>query len=384
MSATTYITISVYMNTGWVTLTDQILQCSIDQPFDRVNDKFLSGTSTFVFTDANGTWNPDNTSSPYYGYIVPMVPCKITGTHAGITYGLYYGYIDSWKYRPANGVQLASMTVHTVDGLARLAAATVTTLASNTGVVTSGYRIQGVYDTLINLGWTPPTYTQVGSTYVQADDGTLRTALDVINQAAESEFGTFFQGNDGTLNFYSRAYQWQQAAKTPYYFYDNGSSITYQDTAFAFDTNFLYNDVVVQGYYYRNYSSISTYGQRTLNFGPTICYWLSDVDGLGYTLAIGRSVPILRTQYITLDITPGQESSRIAAGLAIYFYDPLVVTRTVPGGSNIVKNLVCCSLNYTFTPGKWTVKIGTFEPDLAGFVLDSTTMGKLDTNQLVY
>jgi hypothetical protein len=77
-------------------------------------------------------------------------------------------------------------------------------------------------------------------------------------------------------------------------------------------------------------------------------------------------------------------SDRIEAGLNIYFYNPLVVTRTVPGGSTISKNLVCCSLKYSFTPQKWSVTIGTFEPDLAGFVLDSTTMGILDTNQLVY
>ena len=381
---TTTLAISLYMNTGWVNLTSQILNCTVDQPFDRVNDKFLTGTSAFVFNDENGDWSPENSASPYYGYIVPMVPVKITAAHAGTTYSIYYGYVDSWKYRPANGADVATMTVHTVDGLARLAQATVTTLVSYSTACSTGYRIQGVYDTLATLGWTPSTYTEIGQTVVQADAGTLRTALDVITQAAESEFGAYYQDNDGVLRFYDRQTQWQKAAETPYYFYDNGNSITYQDTAFSYDTNFLYNDVVVQGYYYRNYSSITQYGQRTLNYASTNCYYYYDVEGLGYTLSIGRSIPILRTQYITLDITPGQPSARIEAGLAMYFYDPLQVTRTVPGGSTITKNLVCCSLTYTFTPGKWTVKIGTFEPDLAGFVLDSPTMGILDTNQLVY
>ena len=380
----TNLTISVYMNTGWVNLTTQILNCNIDQPFDRVNDVFLSGTSNFVFTDQTGVWSPDNTSSPYYGYIVPMVPVKIIGTHLGVDYSLYYGYVDSWKYRPANGTQLATMTVKAVDALARLAAATLTTLATYSGVVTSGYRIQGVYDTLAAAGWTPNSYTQIGNTYVQADAGTYRTALSVIQQAADSELGNFYQDNNGVLRFFNRYDQWQKAGNTPYYFYDDGSSITYQDAAFKFDTDFLYNYIVIQGYYFTNASSITSYGQRTLSRNSTICYYLDDINGMGYTFAIGRSVPILRTDYITLDITPGQPSARIQAGLNIYFYDPLQVTRTVPGGSTITKNLVCCSLNYTFTPNKWTVKIGTFEPDLAGLVLDSATMGKLDTNQLVY
>lgn len=380
----TSITVSLYMNTGWVDLTTQVVSCNIDQPFDRVNDLFLAGSSTFVFTDENGDWSPENPSSPYYGYIVPMVPVYIKATHLGVVYPLYYGFVDSWKYRPANGADLASMTVRALDSLARLAQATVTTLTTYSGVVTTGYRIQGVYDTLATLGWSPTSYTEIGQTYMQADPGTYRTALDVINGAVSTELGIYYQDNLGTLRFFDRATQWEKAAGTPYYFYDNGSSISYQDTAFKYDTDFLYNDVVVQGYYFRNYSSIAGYGQRTLSKNTVSCYYYYDVEGMGYTFATGRSIPILRTDYLTLDITPGQPSARIIAGLNIYFYDPLVVTRTVPGGSTISINLVCCSLNYNFTPGKWTVKIGTFEPDLAGFVLDSTTMGILDTNQLVY
>ena len=380
----TSITVSVYMNTGWVDLTTQVLNCTIDQPFDRVNDIFLAGTTNFVFTDENGTWNPDNDSSPYYGYIVPMVPIKITGTHAAVDYPLYYGYVDSWKYRPANGADVSMMTVRGIDGIGKLAQATLTTLTTYSGVVTTGYRIQGVYDTLAAAGWSPPSYTEVGQTYMGADAGTYRTALDVINQAVETELGIFYQDNLGVLTFYDRQSQWQLAATTPYYFYDDGDPITYQDTAFKYDTDFLYNDIIVQGVEVYNPSSVVAFGKRTLSRNNTNFYLYDDVYNQALTLAVGRSIPILRTDYITLDITPGQPSDRIQAGLNIYFYNPLVVTRTVPGGSTISKNLVCCSLKYSFTPQKWSVIIGTFEPDLAGFVLDSATMGILDTNQLVY
>jgi hypothetical protein len=380
----TSITVSVYMNTGWVDLTTQVLNCTIDQPFDRVNDIFLAGTTNFVFTDENGDWNPDNSSSPYYGYIVPMVPIKIVGNHASVDYPLYYGYVDSWKYRPANGADVSMMTVRGIDGIGKLAQATLTTLTTYSGVVTTGYRIQGVYDTLAAAGWSPSSYTEVGQTYMGADAGTYRTALDVINQAVETELGIFYQDNLGVLTFYDRQSQWQLAATTPYYFYDDGDPITYQDTAFKYDTDFLYNDIIVQGVEVYNPSSVVAFGKRTLSRNNTNFYLYDDVYNQALTLAVGRSVPILRTDYITLDITPGQPSDRIQAGLNIYFYNPLVVTRTVPGGSTISKNLVCCSLKYSFTPQKWSVTIGTFEPDLAGFVLDSTTMGILDTNQLVY
>jgi hypothetical protein len=380
----TTLTVSVYMNTGWVNLTSQVLNCTIDQPFDRVNDVFLAGTTNFVFTDENGDWNPDNSGSPYYGYIVPMVPIKIVSNHASVDYPLYYGYVDSWKYRPANGADVAMMTVRGIDGIGRLAQATLTTLTSYSAINLTGFRIQGVYDTMTAAGWTPSSYTEIGQTYMGADAGTYRTALDVINQAVETELGIYYQDNLGVLTFYDRSSQWQLAAITPYYFYDNGNPITYQDTAFKYDTDFLYNDVIVQGVEVYNPSSVVAYGKRTLSRNNVFCQNYDDAYNQALTLAVGRSVPILRTDYITLDITPGQPSDRIEAGLNIYFYNPLVVTRTVPGGSTISKNLVCCSLKYSFTPQKWSVTIGTFEPDLAGFVLDSTTMGILNTNQLVY
>ena len=380
----TTFTVSVYMNTGWVNLTSQVLNCTIDQSFDRVNDIFLAGTTNFVFTDENGDWNPDNSGSPYYGYIVPMVAIKIVSNHASVDYPLYYGYVESWKYRPANGADVAMMTVQGIDGIGRLAQATLTTLTNYSVSCTTGFRIQGVYDTMTTAGWTPSSYTEIGQTFMGADAGTYRTALDVINQAVETELGIYYQDNLGVLQFYDRSSQWQLAATTPYYFYDNGNPITYQDTAFKYDTDFLYNDVIVQGVEVYNPSSVVAFGKRTLSRNSTNFYYYDDAYNQALTLAVGRSVPILRTDYITLDITPGQPSDRIQAGLNIYFYNPLVVTRTVPGGSTISKNLVCCSLKYSFTPQKWSVTIGTFEPDLAGFVLNSTTMGILDTNQLVY
>jgi hypothetical protein len=380
----TTLTVSVYMNTGWVNLTSQVLNCNIDQPFDRVNDVFLAGTTNFVFTDENGDWNPDNSGSPYYGYIVPMVQIKIVATHASVDYPLYYGYVDSWKYRPANGGDIAMMTVRGIDGIGRLAQATLSTLDSYSGINLTGFRIQGVYDTLATDGWTPASYTEIGQTYMGPDPGTYRTALDVINQAVETELGIYYQNNLGILTFYNRATQWEKAAGVPYYFYDNGNPITYQDTAFKYDTDFLYTNVIVQGIEVYAPSSLAFYGKRTLSRNNVICQNYDDALNQAMVLAIGRAYPLLRTDYITLDITPGQPSTRIVAGLDLYFYDPLVVTRTVPGGSTISKNLVCCSLKYSFTPQKWSVTIGTFEPDLAGFVLDSTTMGILDTNQLVY
>ena len=380
----TTLTVSVYMNTGWVDITSQILNCTIDQPFDRVNDVFLAGTTNFVFTDQDGDWNPENSGSPYYGYIVPMVPIKIVSNHASIDYPLYYGYVESWKYRPANGADVAMMTVRGIDGIGRLAQATISTLASNSGIVFTGQRLVGIFDTLTAIGWSPPYSVEVGTIYMQTDPGTYRTALDAVNVCVATELGLFYQDNLGVLQFYDRATQWQLAATTPYYFYDDGTPITYQDTAFKYDTDFLYNYVIVQGVGYLNPSSIAAYGQRTLTRNIVTAQNYDDRADQAFALTVGRSVPILRTDYITLDITPGQPSDRIEAGLNIYFYNPLVVTRTVPGGSTITKNLVCCSLKYSFTPQKWSVTIGTFEPDLAGFVLDSATMGILDTNQLVY
>jgi hypothetical protein len=392
--------VEIYLNSAWVDVSSLTIQTHIDRPFDRVNDVFLTGSCSFTFQDTTGNWNPQNASGTYSAYELPMVPVRITATHSAVSYPLFHGYVKSWSYQPANGAQVAQMQVTALDALAVLAQATVTTLVSDTGETLAGNRVLGALNTLFNSvasGGVGSFYINnlvyYGNTTVQADPGTLRTVLAIIQNMENSELGAFYSTADGTLLFLSRDQIYQRSAGTLTNFYDNGTDITYQDVAFKYDTDFIYNWINVQppGYGINpaySPASISSYGQRALNRTQVSNTYFSDIVNQELTLLYGRYNPILRTQYISLDISPGQSATRILAGLSLDFYSPISVNRTAPGGSTITTNLIVCAITFDITPAKWTVKFGTIEPDLYGFVLDVTHAkpggGILDTNQLTY
>ena len=374
-------------------ISSLVINAYIDQPFDRVNDIFLTGSGSLTFADYNGDWNPQNTSSPYTGLLVPMVSITLTADYASTNYTMFKGFIKSWTYKPANGSEVAAMTVTFVDGLGILSEVYLTTLGYYSGAgYTTGYRVLGI---LIDSGWDTATQSTIyaGNTIVDADPGTRRTALQAIQTMENSELGAAYCDSAGKFTFLSREVIATLSARTPFLFNDDGTNISYQDVAFKYDTDFIYNLVNVYfsggtSYYtVGDSTSQAAYFERALYRQDNLITYGYDALDQAYTLSAGRSQPILRISSITLDITQGQPSNRIAAGLYMDRYQPIQVTRSVPGTSSITKDLICCGLTYTITPTKWTVKIQTMEPEIATFVLDGTyplAGGILDTNQLSY
>jgi len=374
-------------------ISSLVINAYIDQPFDRVNDIFLAGTGSVTFADYNGDWNPQNTSSPYYGLLVPMVPITLTADYASVNYSMFKGFIKSWTYKPANGVEVASMTVTFIDGLGILNEVYVESLTYYAAAGwTTGYRIYGI---LIESGW--DWYNQavinLGATPVLADPGTRRTALQAIQTMENSELGAAYCDSMGNFVFLDRNAIAILSARTPFLFNDDGTNISYQDVAFKYDTDFIYN--YIQVYYYDpitwvavgDSASQAQYFERALYRQDNLIQYYYDAVSQAFVLSAGRSQPILRISSITLDISDGQPANRIAAGLYMDRYQPIQVTRNVPGTSSITKDLICCGLTYTITPTKWTVKVQTMEPEIASFVLDGTyplAGGILDTNQLSY
>ena len=94
-----------------VDVSDVVMQASIRRNYARVTDTWSPGSATLRIADTTGAWNPDNVSSPYYGKIKPMRKLTLSGQYAGTVYGLFRGYIQAWKYTPANSADVASMEI---------------------------------------------------------------------------------------------------------------------------------------------------------------------------------------------------------------------------------------------------------------------------------
>jgi hypothetical protein len=376
-----------------VDISALVLNTYIDQPYDRVNDLFLTGTASVTFADYTGDWNPQSITSPYAGLLVPLVPFTITADYASVNYSMFKGYVNSWTYRPANGIEAASVTVNLMDGLSILNNINITTLTYYGGdSIRTGYRIYGI---LLETGWDmTQTIINYGSTLYgcQADPGTSRTALNAIKTIENTEVGAFYADSNGYLVNLDRVAIATLSSATPYLFNDDGTNISYQDVSYVYDTDFISNtiQIVPPGFSpttYQDPDSVNKYFERWLYRNDLLNNNGVDVANQALYFLAGRKDPILRMKSVTLDITEGQPSNRIIAGLVMDRYITLQVTRNAPGTTSLTKDLICCGLTYTITPDKWMVKIQTMEPEIATFVLDGTyplAGGILDTNQLSY
>jgi hypothetical protein len=381
-------TTGVFIELG--TLTSKT---NINQPFDRNNDSFLAGTATFTFKDTTGAYNPNNASSTYGQYMVPGKTVKIRATYGGTTYDLFYGWSQSFTYRPAFGDDVAAMTVTVLDYLGILAQINMSTcLYYATDGTTTGYRIYGIW--LTSVYWGGPTPAQsiyIGGSYVQADPGTTRTVLQAMQTIDNTENGALFFSKNGTLTWYSRDQIYRRSSNAPVSFTDQGAGITYQDVSYKYDTDFIANyatvgapGLIASTVY--DPTSIGKYFKRDINRTDVLMNNVSDQTNLALMLVYGRTNPILRIYNFKLN-ADGSDATRTAAALALDFYKPIRVTRHDPANVAITKDLLAVGFTWDITPTKFDVTVTTAEPDLYGFVLDGTyplAGGILGTNQLTY
>jgi hypothetical protein len=102
-------------------------------------------------------------------------------------------------------------------------------------------------------------------------------------------------------------------------------------------------------------------------------------------LLAARKDAILRIDSLTLNIFDEVATNRISAALDSEIYDLINVTKSVPGGSTVTRELFVQGINHDITPRSWVTTLLTSEPIIQAFILDSTTdQGRLDSGILSY
>ena len=117
-----------------VDVSDIALQVSIRRGRNRILNKFEAGTATVILADDNGDFSAENTSSPYYGKLLPLRKIRIYADYddGGGTdrYYLYSGYITAYNSTYGVGVEDTSkITLQCVDGFRLLNSILIDTVA---------------------------------------------------------------------------------------------------------------------------------------------------------------------------------------------------------------------------------------------------------------
>jgi hypothetical protein len=70
--------------------------------------------------------------------------------------------------------------------------------------------------------------------------------------------------------------------------------------------------------------------------------------------------------------------------LRLDLFTTVNITKAMPGGSSITKEVFVQGVTHDVTPLTWNTTVFTAEPIIQAFILDSSTQGILDTNALSY
>ena len=377
-----------------VDVSDIALQVSIRRGRNRILNKFEAGTATVILADDNGDWSAENTSSPYYGKLLPLRKIRIYADYddgGGMDrYYLYSGYITAYNSTYGVGVEDTSkITLQCVDGFRLLNSILIDTVAGAGSPQLSGARVE----TLLDVVSFPASQRVIdpGNSTMQADPGTSnRDLLSAIQLVESSEFGGFFLDAEGNATFLSRDTISKKADETPTIFADDGSAITYNQIEFANDDTLLVNDVTVtrlngtsQNVF--DQTSIDTYFLHSGKRDGILVQTDAEALDQAQTLLVARKDTTDRIDSMTINLDDPSAVSKIVAGLNLEIFDLVNVTKTVPGGSTITKELFVQGVQHDITNNIFTTKILTAEPLIQAFILDSTTsQGKLGSGILSY
>jgi hypothetical protein len=329
-----------------------------------LQDNYEAGQATIRVNDPNGDWNPQNTSSPYYGLLQPLRKIQASAIYGGVTYGLFGGYITEYRYTYPTGQETGYCTFICYDAFRLMYNSNVTTVTGGTAGQTTAQRVQSI---LTMIAW-PPSFTSIGTgaTTVQADPGTLRTVLGAIQTCEFTEQGAFYIDAKGVATFKGRQYVYDAQSASPTTFNQTGSGINYAGITFSLDDKTIVNKATVTrlggtAQTYSDATSIAQYFTRSI----TATDMLMQTDPVALSLATAyvtsRKDTSIRIETITLDLMTPSYSAGVLAALDLDFFDTVDITNEQPGGSTIQKKLQVQGIAHNITPNTWTTTIATQE-----------------------
>jgi hypothetical protein len=367
-----------------------------------------------VLNDPDSYFNPQNSASPFWdpvtdsSKVLPLRKIRIyavteqSGTPVEIN--IFAGYIVTYDTGFYDGVYTTSMvTLQCVDGFRLLnnVSTGVTPVPGCPAGQLSGARVEA----LLDFAGFPSSMrsTTPGNSTMQADPGGARSVLAAIQTIEQSEFGAFFMQRSGKTLFLDR-YDLIERADAPVRVYsDTGApgEFTYEQIDFAYDDQLILNDVTVTRYddnigpdpvpqTITDLPSIERFftksGQRTGILVETD----QEANDQARTLVASRKDADLRIDSITVNNIADLSELNLIINLSSDIYNLIFVERTMPGGSNISKELFVQGVQHDITPKTWVTKLLTSEPLIQGFILDSELQGILgdtvpqNTNTLSY
>jgi hypothetical protein len=350
-----------------------------------MKDTYDAGTATVRVLDPLGYFNPQNPSSPYFGYLVPLRKVRISATTATAEHFLFSGYVNDYKYSFPVGQETAYVDIVCTDGFRLFQMSQVQTVATTPAGQTTGTRIAKILDDV----QFPVSMRQLatGDATCIADPGTVRTTLEAIKNVEFSEgLGAFFMSPDGTAVFKSRSEVTGSLGDTAIDF-NQTTGIPYRQVRYALDDKLIINSATftkVSGTPQNVFSqaSIDKYFPHSINQDNLVAETDAQVLGAAQNYVNSRRETTIRIDEMAIDLLDPNVPTDTIIGLD--YFDNLKITNVTEQGSTIVKTLQAQGFAWDIGPNKMSCVVTTLEPLIDGFIIGSSTYGIIGQSTFSY
>jgi hypothetical protein len=367
-----------------VDLSSVTRQITIRRGRNIMRDTYEAGSCTVRVLDPDSNFNPQNTSSPYFGFLTPLRKIRVAATTATAQEFLFSGYVQDYKYYYPIGQETGYVDILCSDAFRLLAMANVKTIADSGAGQTTGTRIGKILDQVDF----PATLRVIdtGSTTCQADPDTTRSSLSAIQVAEFTEQGAFFIRPDGTAEFKDRSDVVSSLATTPIEF-NQTTGIPYANLKFAFDDKLIINSasmIRVGGTQVTSTDSdsIAKYFPHGMNVDNLIAQTDAQVQDIADIYVATRKETTIRIDAMTVDLLDTAVPTDTMIGLD--YFDNVRIQNVQPDGSTIIKTLQVQGLEWNISPNNMQCTVTTLEPIVEGFIIGSSTYGIIGQSILGY
>jgi hypothetical protein len=367
-----------------IDLSSQTRQIKISRGRNIMRDTYEAGTCTVRVIDQNADFNPQNPSSPYFGFLTPLRKIRVAATTPTTQSFLFSGYVTDYKYSYPKGEELGYVDITCADAFRLFAMANVSTIADSGAGQTTGTRIEKILDQVDF-----PSSMQIidaGSTTVQADPATTRSSLSAIQVAEFTEQGAFYVRADGEVEFRDRSDVVGSLAVAPIEF-NQTTGIPYSNLRFAFDDKLIINSATMKRIggstiTSNDVASIAAYFPHGMNVENLIAQTDAQVQDIADIYVATRAQTTIRIDAMTIDLLDPNVPTDTIIGLE--YFDNVEITNVQPDSSTIVKTLQVQGLAWDITPNSMKCTVTTLEPIVEGFIIGSSTYGIIGQSIMGY
>lgn len=133
-----------YGTLTWTDITSQVLGFGSRRGKNYELGQAETGELTMDLLNQDGRFDPTNTASIYYPYVLSRRPIRVKATYSGVTYGVFRGFVERWPQKWTDG--LATVSITAVDGFK-------TVLGYTFGTRWDDYVVSIFASTLTNSQW---------------------------------------------------------------------------------------------------------------------------------------------------------------------------------------------------------------------------------------